>query len=206
MASRSGRMPRSPMRTSMGSPGTRWINMKLRRVIPKKVGITKLMRVRTNLSMLKGGRERRRARKTPARRLPRCRPPLLLQIDAVELMAPERAQAIVDHLVAHRHIDDRMRHREPRRLFLEDLLRLLIELGALGDAVGALGRDQQIVERLVAPLGRVRAGGRRRGAAEENVEEVVRIAIVAGPPAPRHLMAAGLDALPVLAPLVTAPP
>ena len=68
----------------------------------------------------------------------------------------------------------------------------------LGDG---LGLEHQIVERLVAELGDVAAAGLGRVAAQQRVQEVVRVAVVAGPAQHAHLVLAGLHALAVLAPL-----
>jgi hypothetical protein len=72
-----------------------------------------------------------------------------------------------------------VRDGRPRRLLLEDDLRLLVELGAallVGDGLRLL---DQLLEVLVAPLGAV--GVAYRVAAEEDGEEVVRVAVVARP-------------------------
>ena len=86
---------------------------------------------------------------------------------------------VAGDLLAHRHEDERVVERDPRRLLLEDHLRLLVELRALGLVGGLLRLGDQVVELLVAPLGAVVAAD--RVAAEQHVEEVVRIAVVAGP-------------------------
>ena len=59
----------------------------------------------------------------------------------------------------------------------------------------------EIVEGLVAPLGDVGAGCRLGGrAAQQGVQEVVRIAVVARPAELSHLVLAGLGPLAILAP------
>src|SRR5215475_1339013 len=102
---------------------------------------------------------------------------LLFDVNAVENMAAERRELEVDYALAYRLQLHRMRDGEPGRLLLEDHLRLLIELGALGLIRHRLRLHDEIVERLVAELRDVGARGRlRRVAAEEGVQEVVRIA------------------------------
>src|ERR671918_2316578 len=80
-----------------------------------------------------------------------------LEVDAVEVMATEWIDLEAHHLVAHRLEYHRVGDRDPGRLFLEDDLRLLVQPGALGLVGGALGLDQQLVERFMAPAGPVRA-------------------------------------------------
>src|SRR5436309_13058769 len=93
-----------------------------------------------------------------------------------------------------------MRDGEPRRLLLEDDLGLLVERGALRLVGRHLRLAHELIEALVAPFGGIAAARRRRRAAEQGVEEVVRIAVVAGPAELRGLMLARLQALAVLAP------
>src|SRR5690349_19332527 len=109
-------MPRSPAISSTGSPGASRISAKVSNVTPRKVGMTRLARVRMNRSMPK-------ARKGEARALPPAHCPSvspLLQIHAVEGVAAERAELEVHDFLAHRLVLHRMRDRVPRRLFLED--------------------------------------------------------------------------------------
>ena len=47
-----GSTPRSPIMTSMGSPGIRWMSANARIVMPMKVGITIPMRRKTNRNMV----------------------------------------------------------------------------------------------------------------------------------------------------------
>src|SRR6266436_9946902 len=115
-------------------------------------------------------------------------------------MLAKRAQLEVDDLLAHRLELHRMRDGEPRRLLLEDDLRLAVEVGALLDVGRVLGLDDQIVEWLEAPFRRVAAADLGAVAAEQDMQEVVGIAVVAGPADLRHLVLALLKALAVVAP------
>src|SRR5581483_4051503 len=171
-------------------------------VIPMKVGTTRLTRVRMKRSMMTLlFKTSRRATGGAAVTAP-PQLPLLVDVDAVEVVTPERRELEVDHALAHRFQLHRMRDREPGRLSLEDDLRLLVELGALGLIGSRLCLDDEIVERLVAPLRDVGAGNRVCGiATEQGVQEVIRIAVVAGPAEHAHLMLAFLQALAVLTPL-----
>src|SRR5438105_13731880 len=72
-------------------------------------------------------------------------------IRLVEIVVRGRVHLIALHFLAYRVEADRMRHRDPRRFFLENDLRLLVELGPIG-LLGRLRRlDDQILEWLVAP-------------------------------------------------------
>src|SRR5260221_485364 len=102
-------------------------------------------------------------------------------------MLAKRAELEVDDLLAHRLELDRVRDGEPRRLFLEDDLRLAIEVGPLLDVGLVLGLDDQVVEWLEAPFRGVAAARLGSIAAEQDMEEVVGIAVVAGPAQLRHL-------------------
>ncbi len=94
-----------------------------------------------------------------------------------------------------------MREQQLRRLVVLDLLHALIELGALGLIGNRARLDEQIVELGVAPFRRVAAAGLAAGAAAQE-EEIVRVAVVAGPTVlAGHLLAVG-EALAVLAPFV----
>src|SRR5437899_11378219 len=75
-----------------------------------------------------------------------ARAPLLREIDAVERVAAERRELEVDHFPAHRLQLHRVRDREPRRLLLEDHLRLHVEIGALLLVGQRLRLDDQLVE------------------------------------------------------------
>src|SRR3954468_1284226 len=123
-------MPRSPAIVSIGSPGMRRMSTNTRRVIPMKVGITRLRRVRMNRSMMSLRPERDPSRR---RRSGACRSAwphaLLFDVDAVECVAAERRELEINHLLADRLQLHRMRDGEPGRLLLEHHLRLLIELG-----------------------------------------------------------------------------
>src|SRR5215204_5822133 len=82
---------------------------------------------------------------------------LALDIHAIEGVAREGRKLVVDDLLADRHQLNGMGDREPGRLFLEDRLGLLVELGALGLVGGDLRLHDDVVERLIAPLRDVRA-------------------------------------------------
>src|ERR1700739_2463761 len=105
----------------------------------------------------------------------------LLDVDAVERMPAERAQPEVDHLLADRRQLNRMCDREPGRLFLDDDMRLASDFGPLPLIAYCLCLEDQVVERLVAPLADVRAVAMGCIATQERVEENVRVAGVAGP-------------------------
>src|SRR5512147_2239697 len=164
LAWRTGSMPRSPTRTSTGSPGTRWISRNARKTTPKKVGMTRLTRVRRNRSIRpqRVGFERVMARANGAEKksaggISRFRRPfpsdaLLLDIHTFEDVGAQRMDLEADDLLAHRHIDDRVRDRDPGRVVMEDHLSLHIELGALRGVGGLLGFVDQGREVLVAPL------------------------------------------------------
>src|ERR1700704_6428743 len=135
-------MPRSPAMVSIGSPGTRRMRKKASRVIPTKVGIAMPIRVSAKRTMS----DRGAGPTAPATGS-------LLDVDAVECVPRKRAQLEIDHFLAHRHQLHRMGDREPRRLFLEDDLRLAVKLCALGLVAHGLGLYHQILERHVAELG-----------------------------------------------------
>src|SRR5208282_3622890 len=88
----------------------------------------------------------------------------------------------------------------PGCFLLEDDLSLLVKLGALLDVRRLLRLDDEIVERLVAPASGIAAADGCCSTAEEGEEEVVRIAVVAGPSELRRHRLARLDPLAVLAP------
>src|SRR5437016_9969636 len=168
-------MPRSPAIVSIGSPGMRRLSTNTSSVIPMKVGTTRLRRVKMNRSMILSStpawRRKKAERLSPLRRYQG----LLLEVDAVEGVPAERRELEVDYLLADRLQLHRMRDGEPGRLFLEDDLRLLIELGALGLVGEGLRLHDELVERLVAELGDIGAAGLRRVATEQRVQEVVGI-------------------------------
>src|SRR5207248_3285783 len=95
-----------------------------------------------------------------------------------------------------------VRNGEPWGLFLEDDLRLAIERVALFDIGLVLGLDDQVVEWLETPFRRVAAAHLGAVAAEQDMQEVVGIAVVAGPTDLRHLVLAVLQPLAVLAPFI----
>src|SRR5215469_7755758 len=195
-------MPRSPIRTSTGSPGTRWIRIKARKTIPRKVGMTRLRRVNRNRSIDPAASETYYHAKVKAG----GKPPAFYQpisaglVDALENMGYEGVDLVADHLLAHRHIDGRMSDREPGGFLMEDHLGLLVEGGALLDVADLRRLVDQVGELLVAPLGDVLSAGPGRPAGEQHAHEVVRIAIVAGPAEEAHLVLTRLQALAVLAP------
>src|ERR1700751_5036656 len=194
-----GSTPRSPIITSMGSPGIRWMSANARIVMPMKVGITIPMRRKTNRNMcrpygLDGGKTQpaTRARDPVAGQfstslLNRAKNLLrviayrtavaLLHADAVKAQVAERFDAHVGNFLAHRLIDRRVCDRRERQLFREDLLRLHIKLRACILAIGFAALLHEFVERLVTPLREVIAV--HRIAAEQRAEPVVRIAVVA---------------------------
>src|SRR6266702_4201949 len=198
---RAGSMPRSPASVSIGSPGMRRTSRKVSSVIPMKVGMMRLTRVAKKRSMSRHGVERHCA--APPTFSPTalgCQQ--LFYIDAVEFMLAERAQLEADDFLAHRLELYRMRDGEPWCLFLEDDLRLAIERVALLDVGLMLGLDDQVIEGLEAPFGDVAAAGFGGIATEQDVQEVVRVAVVAGPAQLRHLVLALLGALAVVTPFV----
>src|SRR5262245_37023889 len=104
-------MPRSPRRTSIGSPGTRRIIMNVTNISARKVGTVSASRRKRNRNMAFGYEEAGRF----------CRPasiPLFGDIDAVEFVASQGADLVVGHLLAHRLVDGRVRDGHHRRLFL----------------------------------------------------------------------------------------
>src|SRR5271163_2366814 len=106
--------------------------------------------------------------------------PALLEVDAFERVRSERALLVAGHVGAHGFEHDRMGDQERRRLVVLDLLHALIELGALGLIADQARLLEQVVEFGVAPLGNI-VSGRLTFRAAEQEEEVVRVAIVAGP-------------------------
>ena len=121
-------------------------------------------------------------------------------IDAVEVMMRRRVHLVAFDFLTHRLEADRVGYGDPGRFFLDDDLRLLVELGAVG-LLGCLrGLDDQVFERLVAPA-RVIAAALDRLATQQRHEEVVGVAVVAGPAEHHDLMLAALGALAILGPL-----
>src|SRR5260370_7381070 len=81
---------------------------------------------------------------------------------------------------------DRVGNGDPRRLFLDDDLRLLVELGAVG-LLGCLrGFDDQVFERLVAPA-RVVAAALDCFPTENRPQEALPAPLVTRPAAPPAL-------------------
>src|SRR4029079_4391321 len=106
---------------------------------------------------------------------------LFLHVDAIEFMAPERRDLVAHHFLAHRLANGGMRDGEPRRLLLEDLLHVLVDRGALLLVGQGPRLEQSVIEVLIAPFREILGVGLAVGAAAEQEEEVVGIAIVAGP-------------------------
>src|SRR4051794_33829634 len=111
-------MPRSPTRTSIGSPGTSRISMKLMRVTATKVGMMMAIRRSKKRSMVAYhsaavrlmGFQLRTCVLTFAEHDGKINDPRkdttarnLLQLYLIELMTVERAHLIAGDLLAHRH-------------------------------------------------------------------------------------------------------
>src|SRR5690242_462349 len=121
---------------SIGSPGTSRIRKNATSVMPMKVGMMRLTRVRMKRSMVRDYPKTKRGGAL-SRPLPR----LLVDVDPVEIMPAEGRELEIDDFPAHRLQLHGMRDGEPGRLFLEDDLRLFVELAALGLVVDRLGLD-----------------------------------------------------------------
>src|SRR3954453_19671475 len=171
---------------------------KLKAVMPRNVGTTRATRVRKKRSISRSKKQTGGAL-VPAR-LP-SKTDGLLQAYTTELVTAEWADLEAFDFLANRLVHDGMRDQEHRGFLVEDFLRLLIELRALALVRERQGLGQQLVELIVAPLGQVVAAGLSAGAARQDVQEVVRIAVVAGPAELAHHVLARLHALAVLAPL-----
>ena len=103
------------------------MNMKARKLTPRKVGIEDPEPAQRKPSMLPSSAAARRqdaAPATPGAASLRLRR-LLGDVDLLEVVVAERILDEAAHLAAHRHGLQRVRDRRPRRLLLEDLLRLL---------------------------------------------------------------------------------
>src|SRR5436190_23682448 len=87
------------------------------------------------------------------------------EIGLVEVMVRRRIHFVALHFLAQRIEANRMRDRDPRRFFLEDHLRLFVELRAIGLLRRLRRLDDQLFERLVAPA-RVVAAALHRFAPE----------------------------------------
>src|SRR5438046_257586 len=161
-------MPRSPTRTSTGSPGTRRIATNVTNISATNVGTVRAMRLRKYLSM---------SRIAP---LVRSGPRALLHVDTVELVRAEGALLETGDSLAHRLVDHRMRDLEVGRVLVLDHLHFAVELRAFLAIGQRLRTVEALVELLVAPFREVLSAGARRGAAVQE-EEVVGIAVVAGP-------------------------
>src|SRR2546430_1978543 len=115
-------------------------------------------------------------------------------IGAVEIVMRRRVHLIALDFPAHRLEANRVSHRDPRRFFLDDDLRLLVELGAVGLLRSLRGLDDQVLEWLVAPA-RAIAAALHRLATQQRHEEVIGAAVVAGPAEHHHRILAALGAL-----------
>src|SRR5690348_14583424 len=104
-------MPRSPTRTSTGSPGTSRIRMNVRRMMPRKVGITNPRRVRTKRSMNQYRPKEEGRGKHPFPAPEDNLAELLLDVDAFEDVGAQRVHLVADHRLLHWHVDQRMRDR-----------------------------------------------------------------------------------------------
>ncbi len=135
----------------------------------------------------------RRSRRSPSRPY--------LNVDAFERVRAERALLVARDVGARRFVDDRMRDQQLGRVLVLDLLHPLIELRALGLVGDRSGLDQKVVELGVAPFRDIVLGGLAVGAAEKE-EEIVRIAVVAGPAHLAGHRLPSLQPLAVLAPFV----
>src|SRR6185369_7079507 len=153
-------MPRSPTRTSTGSPGTSRIATNVTNISATKVGIVSAIRRRRYLS--------------------KCCAARLLEVDPVELGRAQRALLVSRQVGTHHLVDDRVRDLHVGRGVVLDRLHLDVELRALLLVRQRLGPVEAIVEALVAPLREV-LPARARGGASAQEEEVVRVAVVTGP-------------------------
>src|SRR3984893_7712994 len=169
-------MARSPAIVSIGSPGMMRMRKNASKVSPMKVGIARPIRASAKRYIL------------------------LLEVNAVKRVPAERTELEVDHFLAHRLELDRMGDREPRRLFLEDDLSLPVEFGALSLVAQCLRLDDQLLEWRVAELCGVGPVGPRGIATQQAVQEIIGIAIVAGPAELSHHVLAVLDPLAVFTP------
>src|SRR3954464_1360142 len=115
-------------------------------------------------------------------------PSSLFDVDAVEGVAAERTELEVNHFLADWLELHRMRDGEPGRLLLEQNLRLFIQVRALRLIADRFGFGHEIIKRLITEFRDVRAACPLRGiATQQCMEEVVRIAVVAGPAELGHL-------------------
>src|SRR3954454_20963269 len=120
-------MPRSPAIVSIGSPGTRRIRKNATSVIPMKVGMSRLTRVRMKRSMARTWLRRKiRCDKThPKKKKGRSfsGPPLaalLVDVDPVKVVPAKGRELEIDDFLAHRLQLHGMRDGEPGRLLLEN--------------------------------------------------------------------------------------
>src|ERR1044072_4674332 len=107
-------MPRSPESASTGSPGMRRISAKTSNGMTRKLGTTRPRRLRRNETMPLSS----------AASLPR-------HVDLVEEVVRGRVHLVADDVLSDRIEAHRVRDRDPRRLVVEDLLRLGVEAGAV---------------------------------------------------------------------------
>src|SRR5262245_16370306 len=103
-------MPRSPVRTSTGSPGTSRIAMNVTNISAKNVGSVSAMRRARYCSIDVRGSSSgcKRSGYWPAPHFARWREDDLLQIDAEEMVPTEWRDFPVHDLGPHRFIDHRM--------------------------------------------------------------------------------------------------
>src|SRR4051812_30465350 len=115
---RSGEIPRSPAISSTGSPGTSRISAKVSRVTPMKVGMIRLNRVRKKRNMVsffvaeKPGNQVLGRGPWPNTVSSKS----LVDVHTVEDVTAKRIDLVVLHFFPDRLIDDRVSHRDPRRL------------------------------------------------------------------------------------------
>ncbi|KOS76046.1 hypothetical protein DM47_2390 [Burkholderia mallei] len=123
----------------------------------------------------------------------------LLHRDRVEVLPPERAHAIAGDVRPGDRRGGRIAEGNPQRLVVDDLLRGLVQLRALGLIGGFLCVGDQLVELRIAIAREVQAR-LHRVATELRREDVVRIAVVAGEAHEQQIVLAELRLLDQLAP------
>src|SRR5215211_2048739 len=106
-------MPRSPRRTSIGSPGTRRKAKKVSAISARKIGSVRAMRLAMKRSIWLPGRVGARSMASVAGhgdvdRLPGPLMALSVQPDAVEIVTSEGRDLVVGDLLAGRLEDDGM--------------------------------------------------------------------------------------------------
>src|SRR3984957_8782210 len=116
-------------------------------------------------------------------------------------MRSKRTLLIAGHIRAHGFEHDRMREEELRGLVVLDLLHARIEFRAARLICNHARLDEQIVEFSVAPFRRIAVARFPAGAPSEE-EEIVRVAVIAGPTVLAGGLLASGEALAILAPLI----